>query len=108
MEYVITMVAAYTLPMTLLTYGIVWWFMRPKRPPKFQFRDHVIYLCVTWAAAIIGHIGFAPNASSVMGGYSSPASALIPIVTAVALIAWTKSRLPSSSRDNEDSDSNKS
>ncbi len=84
---------AFTLPATLLTYGVIWLFMRPKQPQSFSFRDHALCICVAWAAAVLANIGFAPDARSAVTGHSSPALLLVPGIVAAVLIAWTKSRL---------------
>jgi hypothetical protein len=94
---------AYTLPATLLSYGVVWWLMRPKQLPSFSFRDHSFCFCAAWAAAVLANIGFAPDARSAVTGHSSPALLLVPGIAAVVLISWTKNRLSATATKTRDS-----
>lgn len=78
MGHLLVSMFAYTLPATLLSYGVVWWIMLPKQPLKFSYRDHAICFFVAWAAAVLANIGFAPDAHSAITGHSSPALLLAP------------------------------
>ena len=103
MGHILTGMFAFTLPATLLSYGVVWLFMRPKQPPKFSFRDHALCFLVAWASTVLANIGFAPDARSAVMGHSSPALLLVPGIAAAVLIAWTKKRHSSAGPISSDS-----
>ena len=83
---------ARTLPVALLTYGVIWWIMRPKESPSFSPTDHGICFSTAWVSAVLANILFAPDVRAALTGHSSPAMILVPGLSAATMIFLFKRR----------------
>lgn len=98
---------ARTLPITLLTYGLVWWIMRPKESSRFSLFEHGICFSLAWVSAVLANILFAPDGRALVQGHDSPAMILMPASVSALVFYFFKRRRDSTPFTSQISSSNK-